>query len=121
MNKTYLFRICLAIVVAVLGVLGILGVFYPLKIFDVQAAALLQRVLVDFSLFAGILLLGIIVLTLLFGRVYCSVLCPLGLLQEGFTLIFRCKNVALKNRSYKYFIAAIVFGALLGGQLIWCV
>lgn len=117
MNKTYLLRICLAIVVAVLSILGILGVFYPFKIFDVQVAALLQRVLVDFSLFAGILLLGIIVLTLLFGRVYCSVLCPLGLLQEGFALIFRRKNVALKNWSYKYFIAAIVFGAMLGGTV----
>lgn len=115
MNKIYLLRICLAIIAAVLCTLGIFGVFYPLKIFDVQFTALLQRVLVDFSLFAGILLLGIIVLTLLLGRVYCSVLCPLGLLQEVFALIFRRKNGTLKNRPYKYFVAAIVFGAMLGG------
>ena len=38
MNKTYLLRICLAIVVAVLSILGILGVFYPFKIFDVFVA-----------------------------------------------------------------------------------
>ena len=28
--------------------------------------------------------LGLIVLTLLFGRVYCSVICPLGVMQDGF-------------------------------------
>lgn len=28
--------------------------------------------------------LGLIVLTLLFGRVYCSIICPLGVMQDGF-------------------------------------
>ena len=29
-------------------------------------------------------IIGLIALTLLFGRVYCSVICPLGIMQDGF-------------------------------------
>ncbi|MCM1355999.1 MAG: 4Fe-4S binding protein [Staphylococcus sp.] len=29
-------------------------------------------------------IVGLVVLTLLFGRVYCSVICPLGIMQDGF-------------------------------------
>lgn len=56
-------------------------------------------------------------LTLLFGRVYCSTLCPLGLFQEFLMLLFRRKVPTEKNRPYKYFLAAVVFGALIGGTV----
>lgn len=45
-----------------------------------------------------IALLSIILLTLLFGRVYCSVICPLGILQD---IIVRLGRFGSKNR-YKY-------------------
>lgn len=35
------------------------------------------------ALNAGVII-GLILLTLLFGRVYCSVICPLGIMQDGF-------------------------------------
>ena len=37
---------------------------------------------------------GLIVLTLLFGRVYCSVICPLGVMQDIIAFFGRksCKN-----------------------------
>lgn len=41
---------------------------------------------------------GLIALTLLFGRVYCSVICPLGIMQDGFG---RLGKAAKKNR-YTY-------------------
>lgn len=47
----------------------------------------------------GIAALGfllIVVLTLLFGRIYCACLCPLGVLQDGFSLFRR------KPRRYQY-------------------
>ena len=28
--------------------------------------------------------IGLMVLTLVFGRIYCSVICPLGIMQDGF-------------------------------------
>lgn len=116
MNKKYFYiRSTIAVIVGVLSVLAFAGLFYPLPFLDVQLTALLQRVLVDFSLFAGILLAGLFIITLLFGRVYCSTLCPLGLYQEFLMLLFRRKVTAQKKRPYKYFLAALVFGALFGG------
>ena len=119
MNKKYRYlRGGVAVIIGVLSVLAFAGIFYPVKIFDIQLAALLQRVLVDFSLFSGILLAGLLVLTLLFGRIYCSTVCPLGLYQEFLVLIFRRKVPVQKNKPYKYFLAAAVLGALIGGTVI---
>lgn len=119
MNKKYRYiRGGIAIVVGILSVLAFMGLFYPVQIFDVQLTALLQRNLVDFSFFAGILLALLLLITAVFGRVYCSTLCPLGLYQELLMLVFRRKISVQKNRPYKYFLAAIVLGALIGGTVI---
>lgn len=116
MNKKYRYlRGIVAVIVGVLSVLAFMGLFYPVQIFDVQLTALLQRALVDFSLFTGILLAGLLVVTFLFGRIYCSTLCPLGLYQEFLMLLFHRKVPVQKNKPYKYFLAAITFGALVGG------
>jgi len=57
------------------------GLFYPLKIFDLQLYPLLQRVIVDFSVFSLCIIIGLLLLTLIFGRFYCSLLCPFGILS----------------------------------------
>lgn len=114
MNKKYRLRVAVAAVAGVLSVSAFAG-FYPVKIFDLQAAALLQRVLVDFSLFAAMLLAALLLFTFIFGRIYCSVLCPLGLYQEFLMAVFRRKVAVQKNKPYKYFLAAAVFGTLIGG------
>lgn len=116
MNKFYRYlRGGLAVVVGIMAVLAFAGLFYPIQVFDVQLTALLQRVLVDFSLFAAVLLAALLIISLLFGRIYCSMLCPLGLYQEFLMLLFRRRVPVQKNRPYKYFLAAVVFGALIGG------
>ena len=116
MNKFYRYlRGGLAVVVGIMAVLAFAGLFYPIQVFDVQLTALLQRVLVDFSLFAAVLLAALLVISLLFGRIYCSMLCPLGLYQEFLMLLLRRRVPVQKNRPYKYFLAAVVFGALIGG------
>lgn len=115
MNKYIFVRGSIAVIIGILSLLAFSGLFYPIKVFDIQLTALLQRVLVDFSLMAMILLCGLIILTLLFGRIYCSTLCPLGLLQELMMLIFRRKVAVQANQPYKYFLTAIVFGCLIGG------
>lgn len=116
MNKFYRYlRGGLAVVVGIMAVLAFAGLFYPIQVFDVQLTALLQRVLVDFSLFAAVLLAALLIISLLFGRIYCSMLCPLGLYQEFLMLLFRRRVPVQKNRPYKYFLAAVVFSALIGG------
>lgn len=115
MNKYIFVRGSIAVVIGILALLAFSGLFYPIKLFDVQITAILQRLLVDFSFIVVVLLGGLILLTLVLGRIYCSTLCPLGLAQELLMLIFRRKVAVQPNRPYKYFLAAIVFGSLIGG------
>ncbi|MCI7420356.1 MAG: 4Fe-4S binding protein [Alphaproteobacteria bacterium] len=107
-----------AVAAVVLIILAVWAPFYPLQIFDVQLTPLLQRIVTGFSVTALCLFSGLILLTLVFGRIYCSTLCPLGLYQEFLMLIFRRKrkNFVQKNYPYKYFLAALFFGILLGGS-----
>ena len=118
MNKYRYLRAGAAVIIGILSVSAFAGLFYPLKIFDLQLTALLQRVLVDFSLFAVILAAALVFFTFLFGRIYCSVLCPLGLYQEFLMLLFRRRTGFRPNRPYKYFLAALIFGALIGGTAV---
>ena len=112
----YKIRLTIAGIVLILSALAVWGlVRYPL---DTQFAALFQRTVFDFSLSAVIILSGIILLTVLFGRFYCSVLCPFGILQEFAALIFRKKNRPIGNYKFKYYIAALTFGALIGGTAL---
>ena len=118
MNKTYFrIRCIIAWVTGMLCFLAFFSAFYPVKIFDLQLTALLQRFLVDVSLTAAILLSALLLLTLFFGRVYCSTLCPFGLLQEFLMLFFRRRTGFRQNRPAKYFLAAVFFGVLLGGTV----
>ncbi|MDE6176765.1 MAG: 4Fe-4S binding protein, partial [Paramuribaculum sp.] len=49
------------------------------------------------ALNAGVVV-ALVALTLLFGRIYCSVICPLGVMQDGFG---RLGQMARRNR-YSY-------------------
>lgn len=118
MKQAYKIRLTIGLIIFVFAILGFLGVFYPVKVLDLQFAPLLQRVFIDFSIIAVMLLCVIIILTLLFGRFYCSTICPFGILQEAAALALRKKNKSIPNYPAKYFIAAIVFGILAGGSTI---
>ncbi len=120
MNKKlfYILRLTFAGIVGILSLLAIFGIFYKIKFLDLQFAALLQRTIFDYSLTALIILLTIVILTILFGRFYCSILCPFGILQEFIALIMRRKNGFHKNLPLKYFLAVISFGMLIGGSAL---
>jgi len=109
-------RKIIALLMGILYIVGFLGIFYPIKLFDTALIPLLSRIICDFSLFALILLIFFIGLTAIFGRIYCSTLCPLGLAQELFLFFFHRTNLPLqKSHPCKYFIAAVVFGTFIGG------
>ncbi|MDE6793550.1 MAG: 4Fe-4S binding protein [Muribaculaceae bacterium] len=71
------------------------------------------------ALNAGVII-GLIVLTLIFGRIYCSVICPLGIMQDGFAWLGK---KAKKNRySYspainilRYTLLAAMIAAIIAG------
>ena len=82
-NKILVYGILvIALSVLVLCGLTFWGKFYPVKIFDMQFTAALQSGLISGFGLSAVLLFVVILLTLLFGRVYCSILCPLGLYQD---------------------------------------
>ncbi len=108
-------RLICAAAIAVFMIGGMTGTFYPVKVFDVQFSAVFQRNLTAFSWGAALALAGVLIVTAVFGRVYCSTVCPLGLFQELLTIVFRRKQKPQKNRALKYFVAAAAFGATIGG------
>ena len=133
MNKKSLYRIRLTIALVILlcAIAGITGVFYPVRIFDIQFMPLLQRVIANFSITALVLFLIICAVTFLYGRIYCSLICPFGILQEiiGSLKKFLTKMHSLEkwhlystgiilNSSVKYFISAILWGIFFGGTAI---
>jgi polyferredoxin len=50
--------------------------------------------------FAGIILIILSVMTLLFGRVYCSLICPMGIYQD--IIAWLSKRIAKKRKRYKF-------------------
>lgn len=117
MNKTYFrIRCIIAWVTGMLCFLAFFCAFYPVKIFDLQLTALLQRFLVDVSLTAAILLNALLLLTLFFGRVYCSTLSLQGC-PEFCGCFPHPAPAFVKTVRPNIFLAAVFFGVLLGGTV----
>ena len=125
----YRARLCIAAIIGIMSVLALCGIAYPAKFLDLQFAALLQRTIFDFSVIAVLLLAAVLIITLLFGRIYCSAICPLGIMQDfslfPFRWIIRKMNGGKRritsrqeNYGFKYIIAALCFGSLIGGSAI---
>ena len=115
----YKIRLFLAIIVLILSVTAVLGIFYPVKFLDIEFTALLQRTIINYSSAAVVLFVLVLLLTVLFGRIYCSVLCPFGILQEIFAFLRgKRKNTKHRNYGFKYLIAAVVFGCMIGGSAL---
>lgn len=119
-NKNlYAIRLLVAIIILSLSITAFAGIFYPIKFLNIEIIVLLQRIFVDFSIFAIILLVGLIILTLLFGRFFCSTLCPLGIFQELISFIaYKKNNEPTDNYIFKYIILGLVIGSLISGSTL---
>lgn len=117
MKNAYKIRLIVAILIFILALIAFFGI-YPIKLMSVQFTPLLQKTIVDFTLFSCIALCLIVILTLIFGRFYCSTICPLGIFQELCALILNKKNAPVKNLPVKYFISFLTIGALIGGSTL---
>lgn len=63
-----------------------------------------------------VVIVGLIVITLIFGRIYCSVICPLGIFQDGISNIsIRIKRKGKKKR-FTYYPAKswLRYGVIVG-------
>ena len=120
-KNLYRIRQIAAGIVFVLAVCGSIGLFYGVKVFDVQFLPLVQKLIIDFSILTLALFVLLAGITFVFGRIYCSLVCPFGILQEiiGFVKSKIIKNKAVKRVNFplKYFVAAIVWGLFAGGTV----
>lgn len=61
----------------------------------------------------------LLILTVLCGRFYCSVICPFGILQDIISFLSRCKAKADANRpKLRYAIAGVTFAAFAAGSAL---
>ena len=110
-------RIAVAAVVLILtGIAFYGGGRTVAEILHFQFGPALMRCFAAFSAGALAAVLAILVLTLLFGRIYCSVFCPFGILQDLILVFSRRKNCKVPNLpGVRYAVAGIVFGLLFCG------
>ena len=82
----------------------------------VQFGPALVKCAAAFSAGALAVVIGIALVTLLFGRFYCSVFCPLGIFQDIIGFLGRQKGKPVPDFYFiRYAIAGIAYGLLLSG------
>ena len=84
----YKIRLTIAGIVLILAIMAIWGM-YPFKILDLQFTALMQRALTTAAYSIVVLFFIVVLSTIAFGRFYCSILCPVGIMQDFFMLLTR--------------------------------
>ena len=116
-------RLIAAATVLILCGLAFFAETYPLKIFDTQFTAAIRNLLTHKTGIAAIIMLSLTISTLLCGRIYCSFLCPLGLVQELLMFLFKpfhSKRKVKISGHYLFasFSALFLFGMAVGGTVI---
>ena len=115
----YKTRLLISGIILLLSLFAVSGAFYQISFLDIEIVPLCQRLICDFSIAAAVLFTIIAGLTVIFGRLYCSILCPFGILQEFFAFLRRKKKNSLQgNFGFKYLILGLSFGALISGSAI---
>ena len=86
------------------------------RLFHLQAAPALLSCTAAFGAGCAAVLLGIALLTFLFGRFYCACFCPLGIWQDLAGFLSRRKCAPLPDAGkLRMALAGLVCGALAGG------
>ena len=106
-------RIAVAAIVFILICLAFAGLMpQATALLKIQAAPSLMKTIAAFSTGALATCIVILLVTFLFGRFYCSVVCPLGIAQDIAAFIFRRKGKPLPP--HLAFPRAIALGIVIG-------
>jgi len=90
----------------------LISLFFRADIYSITIIAIAVRTIGVFSIFY----LGMLLLNLIFGRVFCGWICPMGSLLSIFSWAFKAKTRRFKKPSLKYkYIFLIIF--LVSGTL----
>lgn len=118
MKYLYKIRLSIAVLIFIITVFSFLGYIFSYKIFNLYIINTIKNIQLDVSVFYIDILVLFLLLSLLFGRLYCSLICPIGFLQE-IILFFRLKksNKYLKNNYLKYIFTSILWGSFIGGSV----
>ncbi len=83
---------------------------------QIQFGPLLVDLLTGGTILTAVLFVIVALFTFIFGRFFCSVICPLGILQDVIDAFSPRKSALKVNlRLTRYIIAALCFGLLVGG------
>ena len=116
----YYLRLILSAVVLIISFLAFTAAFsFFTKFFAIQLGPGIASLVASFSITVLISVAVIMIFTFLLGRFYCSLICPLGILQNfiGFLSFKNSKNYKNMAKT-RYTIAALVFGALFCGWAV---
>lgn len=115
----YILRLAVSTIVLIVSFLAFTTTFSVFaKFFVIQLGPNIISLVTSFSLSVLISVLAIIAFTFLFGRFYCSLICPLGILQNFISFFSFKKSKNYKNMfKTRYVISAIVLGALFFGWI----
>lgn len=120
-KKPYLVRLGFAAVFFAIALSAFLGsygsAFKPSAyIMSFNFGPALAKLLVDFSIITLIIVLINVLLAFAFGRFYCSVFCPFGILQDIIGGVFRRKSgKSLNLYPVRYVILALSLGLMIIG------
>ena len=109
------FRLAAAVLVMLCASAAFWG--FPLfaQLFKLQFVPSLNMFFCGAALSAG----AIALLTVLFGRFYCAVLCPLGTMQDLLAfLFFKSKAPAKDLTVFRYIVSGLAFGSWTGGLML---
>ena len=97
----------------ILITLAFIGLLQPATVLlKIQAAPSLMKTIAAFSVGTLVTFIVILLITLLFGRFYCSVICPLGISQDIVAFLSRRKGKPLPK--HLAFPRAICLGVVIG-------
>ncbi len=119
-DKPYILRLFFTVLFFVICLTAFIpGCKFIAYIYHLQFAPSVCRLFISFSIFTLIIVLFHIFAAWFWGRFYCSVFCPFGILQDIIGTVLHKKSSVIPNLSVlRYFILTVVILLILNGSCI---